>query len=88
MHPRTPVPLPEGVGCYAIAASRGRKRGDAIDALLGDGLVPVTSALGIHPKPRFRLAFPPAHQRVFFQTDHFDLLDSPAVYAQLAKWLA
>ena len=86
--PRTPVPLPEGVGCYAIAASRGRKRGDAVDALLGDGLVPVTSALGIHPEPRFRLAFPPAHQRVFFQTDHFDLLDSPAVYAQLAQWLA
>ena len=88
MDPRTPVPLPEGVGCYAIAASRGRKRGDALDALLGDGLVPVPSALGIHPEPRFRLAFPPAHQRVFFQTDHFDLLDSPAVYAQLARWLA
>ncbi|MGZ6071908.1 MAG: lipase family alpha/beta hydrolase [Myxococcaceae bacterium] len=86
--PRTPVPLPEGVGCYAIAASRGRKRGDALDALLGDGLVPVTSALGIHPEPRFRLAFPPAHQRVFFQTGHFDLLDSPPVYAQLAQWLA
>ncbi len=88
MDPRTPVPLPEGVGCYAIAASRGRKSGDALDALLGDGLVPVNSALGIHPEPRFRLAFPPAHQRVFFQTDHFDLLDSPAVYTQLAQWLA
>lgn len=77
---RSPVPLPSGVECFAIAATKGR--------VLGDGLVPVASALGEHPDPRFALAFPPANQRVVPECGHMDLLDSPVVAEQLAIWLA
>jgi pimeloyl-ACP methyl ester carboxylesterase len=84
---RVPVPLPEGIACFAVAATRGRKDGDAGDRLLGDGLVTVASALGRHADPQFTLAFPPSHQRVVYEHSHFDLLDSQVVYAQLAAWL-
>ena len=85
--PRTPVPLPDGIACFAIAGTRSRRRGDVHDRLLGDGLVPVASALGEHAEPGLALAFPAAHRRVFTEHDHFDLLSSPAVFAQLAEWL-
>lgn len=85
--PRTPVPLPDGVACFAVAATKGRQTGDLPDRLVGDGLVPVASALGHHPDPRFQLAFPADHQRVMYQCGHFDLIDSPAVFDALAAWL-
>jgi len=84
---RTPVPLPAGIACYAIAATRGCGPGDLAGRLVGDGLVPVASALGHHRDPRFALGFPPAHQRVVHGRDHFDLLDAPEVYQQLSCWL-
>jgi hypothetical protein len=83
--PRTPIPLPEHVACYAIAGTRGRRTGDVTDHLVGDGLVPVTSALGRHRDPRFALAFDGEH--VVHECSHFDLLDSRAVFDQLVLWL-
>ncbi len=44
--PRRPVPLPAGVACYAIAATAAASPGGLKDRLVGDGLVPVASALG------------------------------------------
>ena len=49
---RHAVPLPKGVRCYTIAATTGKKVGDLDDELLGDGLVPLNSALGRHKDPR------------------------------------
>ncbi len=46
--PRRPAPLPKGVACYAIAATTAASPGDLKDRLLGDGLVPLASALGRH----------------------------------------
>ena len=46
--PRRPAPLPKGVACYAIAATTAAAPGAMQDLLLGDGLVPVMSALGRH----------------------------------------
>ncbi|MDB4966738.1 MAG: hypothetical protein JWN44_2427 [Myxococcales bacterium] len=86
--PRTPVPLPDGVDCFAVATTRGRRDGDLRDRLLGDGLVPVASALGRHADERFTLAFPESHQLVVYERDHFDLFDAPAIIDQLAIWLA
>jgi len=86
--PRTPVPLPDGVACFTVAATRGRRTGDLPDRALGDGLVPVASALGQHPDPRFALAFPPSHQCVIYECGHVDLLDAPAASQQLATWLS
>jgi len=81
--PRIAVPLPAGVTCFTIAATLGRRRGDAKDRLLGDGLVPLKSALGEHP--RFALRF--ADSLVLTATGHMDLLSAPAVAEQLSRWL-
>jgi hypothetical protein len=85
---RQPLPLPQGVACYAVAASNGKRHGDLADTWLGDGLVPMDSALGRHAEARHTLAFDPAHQSLHYATSHWDLLDKPAVYEQIRHWLA
>jgi hypothetical protein len=87
--PRAIVPLPDGVECYAAAATTGRRRGDLRDRLLGDGLVPVDSALGPHRgAPGRSLEIPESHQWVGYRMGHLDLLSRPEVYQQLRLWLA
>ena len=85
---RRPVPLPEGVKCFAIAARRRTAAGDLGDRLLGDGLVPLASALGRHDDARFALDFPEPHQWVAHGTGHFDLLNRREVYDRIRVWLA
>jgi pimeloyl-ACP methyl ester carboxylesterase len=80
--------LPGGVRCFAIAASVAAKSGDLRGHLLGDGLVPLRSALGQHPDPERDLAFPASHTWVGYGTNHMQLLERRGVYAQLKKWLA
>jgi uncharacterized alpha/beta hydrolase family protein len=63
------------------------QQGGLKDKLLGDGLVPVASALGKHRLARRTLKFLPEDQRVFEQTNHMQLLSSPAVFEQLRDWL-
>lgn len=86
--PRTPLPLPAGVDCYTIAASTARQRSPLADRLLGDGLVPLPSALGEHPDPAHTLAFPPAHRHTVWGAGHFALLHHPDVTKRLQVWLA
>lgn len=85
---RQPVPLPAGVRCGAIAASLGAQGGMLKEKLLGDGLVPLDSALGRHADPARALAFPPDRQWVGYGMNHLDLLDRAEVYAQLKEWLS
>ena len=86
--PRRSVALPEGTRCGAIAATLGTA-GDTLKArLLGDGLVPVASALGQHRRPGRRLDFPAQRRAVVAGTGHLDLLSSPEVYGLLRQWLA
>ncbi len=85
--PRRPVSLPEGVACYAIAATAAASPGDLKDRLLGDGLVPVTSALGRHKEPARDLNFAPDRQWVATETGHLDLLSRRDVYERMAGWL-
>ena len=85
---RRPLPLPAGVRCYALAATTGARPGDGRDRLMGDGLVPLASALGRHRDPRRTLAFSPERQWVGPRMGHLDLLEHPEVYAQLRRWLA
>jgi len=84
--PRRPVALPEGVECYALAASTGKLRGDLNDRLLGDGLVPVASALGQHREATKSLPISESHRAVSYGTNHMDLLSDPDVYTQLREW--
>ena len=85
---RVPVPLPEGVACYAIAATTGKTAGDLTDKLIGDGIVPLASALGRHGNKRLALTFDESRQWVAHGTNHLDLLSRPEVYAQIKRWLA
>lgn len=85
--PRTPLPLPGGVRCFAIAATTAAKRSLLADRLIGDGLVPLRSALGLHDEARHQLAFLPAHTMIAYRTSHMALLGSPQVARQLLHWL-
>ncbi|MES2362141.1 MAG: alpha/beta hydrolase [Pseudomonadota bacterium] len=86
---REPLPLPDGVACFALAAntSTSGEAGGIKDKLIGDGLVPVPSALGQHHEPRHTLAFAPERQWTARGMKHMELLDRPEVTAQLLRWL-
>jgi pimeloyl-ACP methyl ester carboxylesterase len=86
--PRRPVPLPQNVQCYAIAATTGKESAGLHNALLGDGLVPVDSALGRHGEPGRSLRFSKSQQWIGYGMNHWDLLNQPAVYEQMVRWLA
>lgn len=83
-----PVPLPANVDCYAIAASRGEHHNRLADRVVGDGLVPLDSALGRHPDRSRALRIPKAHRWVGYRMGHLELLHRPEVYSQLHDWLA
>lgn len=85
---RQPLPLPDHVTTYLMAATKGTRRGDLKDRLLGDGLVPLDSALGRHRNPALALHVPPTNQYVMYNTHHFALLHHPEVYRQIHIWMA
>jgi len=83
---RGSVQLPDSVQCYCIGATTGTSVGDMRDKLLGDGLVPLRSALGHHSNPSLALQF--REQWIGYAMNHMDLLDRRDVYEQLRQWLA
>jgi pimeloyl-ACP methyl ester carboxylesterase len=85
---RQPLPLPGGVRCHVVAAVLAKRGGPVGDRLIGDGLVPLDSALGRHARPEFALAVPASQQWVCYGTGHLQLLGSRGVYARMSKWLA
>lgn len=85
--PRTPVPLPDTVRCFAIGALLSGAGDDARGRAVGDGLVPLASALGQHREARFTLAFEETHQWIARDAGHLDLLSRRDVYARLRDWL-
>jgi hypothetical protein len=93
---REVVPLPRGVACYAIAATLAKGPAPAVAdgalaaarAVLGDGLVPLASALGDDADAARALAIPADRRFVVYGTSHLDLLDRPEVEAQISRWLA
>jgi hypothetical protein len=82
------LPLPRRVQCYTIAAMIGDTPSSRRDQLIGDGLVPVASALGDHRDSRRRLAFPRSHQWTARATSHLGLLCSSQVYERIRGWFA
>ena len=84
---RQPLTLPAGVQCYAAAAVLGKGTTSLTGVLLGDGLVPMDSALGRHTDPRFTLAIPHAQQWVRYNTGHLELLWRPEVFVHVRGWL-
>jgi hypothetical protein len=84
---REPLPLPEGVECFTVAATIAARRGSLADRLVGDGLVPLRSALGQHEVRGHSLAFAKTHQSIVYSTNHMQLLSSPEVTQKLLDWL-
>jgi len=84
---RTPLPLPAGVACFTVAATTAGQRSSVANRLLGDGLVPLNSALGQHDDPRRCLTFASEHQLIAYRMNHMQLLSHPLVAQQLTTWL-
>ena len=82
------VALPKKIKCYAIAAALAKAPGEFSDAVIGDGLVPINSALGQHADSARSLAFPKAQAKVIRGIGHLELLHAPQVTAQIRQWLA
>ena len=85
---RCHVPPPAGARAYAIAAVLGSRADSAAARLLGDGLVPLDSALGRHPSADRCLDFDDSNSWIGYGMNHADLLGRPEVYRQMADWLA
>ncbi|MGF1723754.1 esterase/lipase family protein [Photobacterium nomapromontoriensis] len=84
---RKVVPLPVNIHCYAIAATTTEQSWLA-ENVIGDGLVPLRSALGVHDNEEYMLAFDETSQRIFYQMNHMELLSSPDVTEQMLAWLS
>lgn len=80
------VPLPTQTQCYAIAGQFA-KSSDPVSQTIGDGLVPVDSALGLHQDKKRALAIPKKRQWRTPNTNHLDLLNSPHVYEKIREWM-
>ncbi len=81
------VALPPGVKCYALAATLGARRSLLNERLIGDGLVPLDSALGRHGKATNTLHFPKDRQWIGYGMGHLELMNRPEVYSQLHAWM-
>ena len=81
------TPLPETMGCHTVAATLAEKRGPLADHLVGDGIVPLRSALGQHKQAQRSLAFDESSQMIAYKTNHMDLLNNPEVLDQIVQWL-
>ncbi len=84
---RRPTPLPPGVQTYLLAASLAERPGRVHGALIGDGLVPVSSALGEHRDAALALRVPASRRHVVDGCGHLDLLCHAEVARHLQRWL-
>jgi hypothetical protein len=80
---RLPTPLPAGLPVFMVAATQAARVGGLHDRMLGDGLVPVASALGRHADPALDLAVPPERCLVVNPASHWDLLSCAGAMASL-----
>ncbi len=84
---RTPLPLPAGVECFTVAATLSARNKPVAECLVGDGLVPLHSALGVHDDPARCLDFPRARRHVAYRLGHLALLSDAGVARKLVQWL-
>lgn len=80
-------PLPAGAEYFAIAGTSGPQDSPLRNKILGDGLVPINSALGLHDDPLRELAIPARNRVVAHDTNHMQLLSDEAVYAAIRHML-
>jgi pimeloyl-ACP methyl ester carboxylesterase len=85
---REHLPLPDGVACFTVAATLAAKRSLLAERLIGDGLVPLNSALGVNSDPTRSLVFAKSSQLIVYSTNHMALLGRAEVGEQLVVWLS
>jgi pimeloyl-ACP methyl ester carboxylesterase len=85
--PRQELKLPDGVACFAIAATTATAITQDKN-LPGDMLVPVDSALGRSTATELSLHFPEGRTLIAFGMHHIALLGDAGVYAKILEWLS
>jgi len=85
---RQPTPLPRHADSFLLAATLAERPGRVHRAVIGDGLVPLASALGEHRDAALALHVPAARRHIVTECGHLDLLCHPQVQARLLDWLA
>jgi pimeloyl-ACP methyl ester carboxylesterase len=81
------IPFLTGANHYFVAATLSRDPNAPVGRLMGDLLVRHASAWGCDSR-RERLTFPIDNYWHFGPAHHLSLMNHPAVYAQLRRWLA
>jgi pimeloyl-ACP methyl ester carboxylesterase len=71
---RQPLQLPQEVACFTVAATLAKPRSLLAERLVGDGLVPLRSALGQHDHPEHNLHFAKDRQTVVYRMNHMEIL--------------
>lgn len=79
--------LPDAVNCFTVAATAATHRCSLADRLVGDGLVPLKSALGQHDNRLRTLAFPKSSRCIAYSMNHMELLSKPEITQQMLFWL-
>ena len=81
------VPLPEKVVCYAIATTTSEYASKFHEKVVGDGLVSIDSALGIHKNNNLNLNISKQNQWVGYEVNHMQLLSNKEIYSVIKDWL-
>jgi len=80
------IPFLIGANHYFVCATLSREPDAPAGRIIGDLLVLPASAWD-HEQREQRLRFPVEHYHHLGAANHFDLLNHPAIYAQICKWL-
>jgi len=81
------IPFLASANHYFVCATLSRESHATIGRIIGDLLVLRTSAWA-HDRRGERMRFPVEHYRHVGAATHFDLLNHPAIYDQLRRWLS
>lgn len=81
------LPLPADIACHSVAATLAPRRGRIADRLVGDGLVPLRSALGEHDDADRDLGLNRRPHWISHGTGHIELLHRADVGAWIAERL-
>lgn len=81
------VQLPASVRYFALAALLNTKPNAAAERVVGDGLVPLDSALGQSKDMARTLNIPPEHKWIGYGLGHNEMLLDAAVFSQLREFL-
>ncbi len=85
---RQHIALPEQVECFSVAGVAGKATAPKRSQLLGDKMVGVKSALGLHKNPNKNLDFKKKNTWIAYESTHLDLLSNPEIYTKIKSWVA